>query len=149
MKRVEKVSDKVLQSHVTPVEVERHGVLGIEGIQVVKAVDESLKAYWQFWWWGQVHGGTGAADNLVAEDSGLERPAGIREVELLVPSSPREAGSCGKSGQSVSSSGQFCYGALSCVPSCCELMSVSGIAHQKTTFYPISLASMFSLCRLS
>lgn len=45
------------------------------------------------------------SDDVVAEDDGLERPAGVREVKLLIPSSVVEAGSCGNSGQSVNGSG--------------------------------------------
>lgn len=44
-------------------------------------------------------------EDVVAEDAGLERPAEVREVELLIPSSTVEAGSCSNSGQSVSDSG--------------------------------------------
>lgn len=62
---------------------------------------------------GEVQVSLEQPDDAVAEDIGLERPAGVRDVELLIPSSTMEAGSYGNSGQSVSGSGRFYYGAPS------------------------------------
>lgn len=45
------------------------------------------------------------SDDVVAKADGLNRPAEVREVELLISSSIQEAGGCRNSGQSVSGSG--------------------------------------------
>lgn len=57
------------------------------------------------WWRGEAHTALEQSDAVVAEDAGLERPAGVREVQLLILPSTVEAGSRGNSGHSQSGSG--------------------------------------------